>query len=52
MNFEVIAEGVEMNHQLLNMQKMHCQYGQGFLFSVPMAPGEIDGWVKAEQLKV
>jgi EAL domain-containing protein (putative c-di-GMP-specific phosphodiesterase class I) len=52
MNFEVIAEGVEMNHQLLNMQKMHCHYGQGFLFSVPMAPGEIDGWVKAEQLKI
>jgi EAL domain-containing protein (putative c-di-GMP-specific phosphodiesterase class I) len=50
MNFEVIAEGLEMNHQLLNMQKMHCQYGQGFLFSVPMPPGEIDGWVKAEQL--
>ena len=47
MNFEVIAEGVEMNHQLLNMQKMHCHYGQGFLFSVPMPPGEIDGWVKA-----
>ena len=52
MNFEVIAEGVEMNHQLLNMQKMHCHYGQGFLFSVPMAPSEIDGWVKAEQLKI
>jgi diguanylate cyclase (GGDEF)-like protein/PAS domain S-box-containing protein len=50
MNFDVIAEGVEMNHQLLNMQKMNCHYGQGFLFSVPMPPGEIDGWVKAEQL--
>jgi len=38
MHFEVIAEGVEMNHQLLNMQKMECQFGQGFLFSIPMKP--------------
>ncbi len=52
MNFEVIAEGVEMNHQLLNMQKMECQFGQGFLFSVPMEPEAIDAWVKAEQLKI
>jgi diguanylate cyclase (GGDEF)-like protein/PAS domain S-box-containing protein len=51
MNFEVIAEGVEMNHQLVNMQKMDCQFGQGFLISVPMKPDAIDAWVKAEQLK-
>jgi diguanylate cyclase (GGDEF)-like protein/PAS domain S-box-containing protein len=51
MNFKVIAEGVEMNHQLLNMQKMKCQFGQGFLFSVPMQPEEIDAWVEAEKLK-
>jgi diguanylate cyclase (GGDEF)-like protein/PAS domain S-box-containing protein len=52
MNFDVIAEGVEMNHQLLNMQKMNCHYGQGFLFSVPMPPGEIDEWVQAEQVTI
>jgi len=52
MHFEVIAEGVEMNHQLLNMQKMECQFGQGFLFSIPMKPEAIDDWVKAEQVKI
>jgi diguanylate cyclase (GGDEF)-like protein/PAS domain S-box-containing protein len=51
LHFDVIAEGVEMNHQLVNMQNMHCQYGQGFLISVPMEADKIDDWVKAEKLK-
>lgn len=49
MDLDVIAEGVEMNHQLMNIQKMKCQFGQGFLFSVPMDPDAIDAWVKAEK---
>jgi diguanylate cyclase (GGDEF)-like protein/PAS domain S-box-containing protein len=52
MHFDVIAEGVEMNHQLVTMQNMKCQLGQGFLISVPMEPGEIDAWVESEKLKV
>jgi len=52
MHFDVIAEGVEMNHQLVNMQNMQCQFGQGFLISVPMEPGAIDAWVEAEKLKI
>jgi len=52
MNFDVIAEGVEMDHQMVHMQNMQCQFGQGFLISVPMEPGAIDAWVKAEKLKV
>jgi EAL domain-containing protein (putative c-di-GMP-specific phosphodiesterase class I) len=48
----VIAEGVEMNHQLVNMQKMECQFGQGFLISMPLEADRIDDWVKAEKLKV
>jgi EAL domain-containing protein (putative c-di-GMP-specific phosphodiesterase class I) len=51
MHFDVIAEGVEMNHQLVNMQNMQCQFGQGFLISMPMDPTAIDAWVKAEKLK-
>jgi diguanylate cyclase (GGDEF)-like protein/PAS domain S-box-containing protein len=49
MDLDVIAEGVEMDHQLLNIQKMKCQYGQGFLFSVPMDPEAIDAWMMAEK---
>ncbi|HEY6011659.1 MAG TPA: EAL domain-containing protein, partial [Nitrospirota bacterium] len=52
LKFDVIAEGVEMDHQLLNIQELNCQYGQGFLFSKPMAAGDIDAWVKTAKLPV
>ncbi len=52
MDLDVIAEGVEMNHQLLNIQNMKCRFGQGFLFSVPMDPDAIDAWVKAEKFDI
>jgi EAL domain-containing protein (putative c-di-GMP-specific phosphodiesterase class I) len=51
LNFDVIAEGVEMDHQLEQMKGLDCQYGQGFLFSKPMEPGAIDAWMEAEELK-
>ena len=52
MNFDVIAEGVEMEHQLSSIKDLQCGFGQGYLFSVPMKPGDIDAWVQAEKLKV
>jgi diguanylate cyclase (GGDEF)-like protein len=51
LNFDVIAEGVEMDHQLLKIQELNCQYGQGFLFSEPMDQGAIDAWVRAENFQ-
>jgi diguanylate cyclase (GGDEF)-like protein/PAS domain S-box-containing protein len=51
LNFSVIAEGVELDHQLKQMQDLNCQFGQGFLFSKPMEPNAIDAWVESEELK-
>jgi diguanylate cyclase (GGDEF)-like protein/PAS domain S-box-containing protein len=48
LNFDVIAEGVELSHQLSTIEGLKCQYGQGFLFAQPMALHEIDAWVKNE----
>jgi diguanylate cyclase (GGDEF)-like protein len=31
-----IAEGIETEAQLGHLQSLHCQYGQGFLFSQPL----------------
>jgi diguanylate cyclase (GGDEF)-like protein len=31
-----IAEGIETEAQLDHLQSLHCQYGQGFLFSQPL----------------
>ena len=42
---DVIAEGVEMEHQLSKIQELHCGYGQGFLFARPMAFNDIDAWM-------
>ncbi len=43
---DVIAEGVEMEHQLSKIKEMHCGYGQGFFFAHPMSGQDIDAWVK------
>ncbi len=46
---DVIAEGVEMEHQLSKVQELHCGYGQGFLFARPMAFTDIDAWMSAQK---
>lgn len=51
LNFEVIAEGVEMNHQLEHIKGLDCRFGQGFLFSRPMNPDAIEAWMQAEGVK-
>ena len=45
LNFDVIAEGVEMDYQLASIKDLHCGYGQGFLFARPMAFHAIDAWM-------
>jgi diguanylate cyclase (GGDEF)-like protein/PAS domain S-box-containing protein len=52
LNFDVIAEGVEMEHQLTNVQDLHCGYGQGFLFARPMAFNAIDAWMQKQKRKM
>jgi diguanylate cyclase (GGDEF)-like protein len=49
LNIDVIAEGVEMEHQLAKIQNLHCGYGQGFLFARPMAFQAIDGWMQEQK---
>jgi diguanylate cyclase (GGDEF)-like protein len=45
----VIAEGVEMEHQLSNIQELHCDFGQGFLFARPMSFHAIDAWIQKQR---
>jgi EAL domain-containing protein (putative c-di-GMP-specific phosphodiesterase class I) len=49
LNFEVIAEGVETDHQLDQIKEMNCQFGQGFLIARPMPPAAIDAWIETER---
>ena len=42
LDLEVVAEGIERSSQLAQLTAMHCGFGQGFLFSRPVAPGTVE----------
>jgi len=41
LNMEVVAEGIETEEQLLILQEMNFEYGQGYFFSRPMPADEV-----------
>jgi diguanylate cyclase (GGDEF)-like protein/PAS domain S-box-containing protein len=45
LNLDVIAEGIELSHQLSDVKEMKCQYAQGHFFSRAMAPKEVEEWI-------
>ncbi len=45
MGMDVVAEGVETLGQLVQLRKLNCQYGQGYLFSRPADAASIDAWI-------
>jgi diguanylate cyclase (GGDEF)-like protein/PAS domain S-box-containing protein len=42
MDLKVVAEGVEVNDQLLILKDRNCDYIQGYYFSKPLPPNEIE----------
>lgn len=42
LGLSVIAEGIETLAQLERLQELGCQFGQGYFFSPPLAPEEIE----------
>lgn len=38
LKMKVIAEGIETIEQMVHLQMLNCQYGQGFFFSKPVEP--------------
>jgi len=45
MGMEVVAEGVETLSQLVQLRKLKCQYGQGYLFSRPVDADSVSEWI-------
>ena len=43
LEIRVVAEGIETERELSEVQESGCELGQGFLFARPMAIAEIDG---------
>ena len=48
-NMAVIAEGIETTEQLQALQALDCQYGQGHVFSVPLAADQVTDLLRQEQ---
>ena len=49
LNFDVIAEGIELAHQLSTVKELQCHYGQGFLFAQPKDSNGIEEWMKQKK---
>jgi EAL domain-containing protein (putative c-di-GMP-specific phosphodiesterase class I) len=46
LSFNVIAEGVETQNELDIIQELNCDEVQGFFYSEPALPGDMDHWLK------
>ena len=42
LNLAVVAEGIETQQQLEWLQQLGCEFGQGYLFSKPLPPEQIE----------
>jgi EAL domain-containing protein (putative c-di-GMP-specific phosphodiesterase class I) len=52
LNLSVIAEGIELPSELLDVSNMECQYAQGFYFSRPVAAHDLDAWMQNNEMVV
>jgi diguanylate cyclase (GGDEF)-like protein len=48
LNLEVVAEGIETEADRDLLRSIRCPYGQGYLYSQPLAPDEVAGWLRFE----
>ena len=46
-----VAEGIETEGQAALMLELHCDRGQGYLFSRPLEAQALEAWLRAEQLQ-
>lgn len=47
LNLDVVAEGIETASQQEMLQALSCEYGQGYLFSRPLAPDQMANWMQS-----
>jgi len=50
LKLDVIAEGVELDHQLATIRGLECGYGQGFLFSKPLSSDAMYAWMRSKKV--
>ncbi|OWY59186.1 hypothetical protein B7486_75935, partial [cyanobacterium TDX16] len=42
-----VAEGVETHEQAWALRELHCDYGQGYLWTKPLPADELVAWIAA-----
>jgi EAL domain-containing protein (putative c-di-GMP-specific phosphodiesterase class I) len=52
LGMEVVAEGIEKKEQLIELQALHCDYGQGYYFSPPLEPSALSDLIRKSRAKV
>ncbi len=48
LGMDVVAEGVETEDQLKLLRKLECENGQGYLFSTPLADGQLNHYIESQ----
>jgi diguanylate cyclase len=46
LEIKVTAEGVETAEQLTHLQRLKCNYAQGYFFSKPLSVDCVENWLK------
>lgn len=49
LNIEVVAEGIETAEDLVLLQALDCDFGQGYFFAKPMPTDAIETWLAEQQ---
>lgn len=52
LSLELVAEGIETQEQAAFFQALGCRYGQGYLFSHPLPPVEVDRYLRRRRSSV
>jgi len=52
LGMEVVAEGIERKEQLMELQSLHCDYGQGYYFSPPLEQKALSDLIRKSLMQV
>jgi len=47
LGMDTVAEGIETAEQAELMRRMHCDRGQGYLFSRPLEAADLPAWLRS-----
>lgn len=51
LEMEMVAEGVETAEQMHDLQRLGCEFGQGFFFSRPMDSKSVREWLRNDMVR-